>query len=127
MSLTSEVKTTRKPKVTKATDLVTTETVATEPPVPTKPKSKMSWAEKMASLPPEEAAKARAKAAAASRASKARKQGTTPEQNVIKRLEAKLTKNREMQALLATEEAEVAAALAEAQAILATVKEVASA
>lgn len=51
-----------------------------------------SWAERLAALPPEEAKAIRAKAAEASRISKARKRGTTPEQSAVDRLESKLAK-----------------------------------
>lgn len=72
--------------------------VTDEPAAPlsvAKPKSKMTWAERMAALPPEEAAAARAKAAEASRRSKAKHRGTTPELNAIARLDAQIAKLRD--------------------------------
>ncbi len=57
-----------------------------------KPKSKLTWKERLEQMPPEDAAEARAKAAEASRRSKAKKRGTTPEKRVVERLDAKLAK-----------------------------------
>ena len=84
-----------------------------------KPKSKLSWAEKMAQLPPEEAAAARAKAAAASRISKAKARGTTPGIAAAMRLKAQLAKNIEKTELLAADRARIETKLAEIEAQLA--------
>jgi hypothetical protein len=78
-----------------------------------KPKSKLSWAEKMAALPPEEAKLARAKAAAASRVSKAKTRGTTPVIAATIRLTARLAKNTEQTKTLAAERAKIEAELAQ--------------
>lgn len=86
---------------------------------PTTPKSKLSWAEKMAQLPPEEAAAARAKAAAASRISKAKARGTTPCIAAAMRLKAQLAKNIEKTELLAIDRAHIETKLAEIEAQLA--------
>jgi hypothetical protein len=80
-------------------------------------KSKMTWAEKMASLPEEEAKAARAKAAEASRRSKAKRKGTSPEQASVDRIQAKLTKIADEQTQLNTRrqdlEEQLEAAMAE--------------
>ena len=78
-----------------------------------KPKSKLSWAEKMAALPPEEAKLARAKAAAASRVSKAKTRGTTPVIAATIRLTARLANNTEQTKTLAAERAKIEAELAQ--------------
>jgi chromosome segregation ATPase len=87
----------------------------TEPaPAPKKP---LSWKEKLALLPEDEAKALRAKAAEASRISKARKRGTTPEQAAVTRLEARLAKVEtqlaELKALKTELTAELKAAKAE--------------
>ncbi len=84
-----------------------------------KPKSKMTWKERLAQLPEEEAAALRAKAAEASRRSKAKKSGTRPEQAAVDRLEARLAKNEERRKLLESERQALAAQLEEAMAALA--------
>ena len=86
---------------------------------PTKPKSKRSWKERLAEMSPEHAAKARAKAAEASRISKAKKKETTPVIATAMRLKAQLARNIERTELLEAERAKIEAELAEIEARLA--------
>ena len=81
-----------------------------------KPKSKLTWKERLAQMPPEEAAEARAKAAEASRRSKAKKRGTTPEKRVVERLDAKLAKVDQQLADLKEQGTALAAELKDAKA-----------
>lgn len=81
-----------------------------------KPKSKLSWKERLALMTPEEAAAARAKANEASKISKAKKRGTTPVVAETMRLNAKLAKNKEKTQLLAEERAQIERALADLEA-----------
>ncbi len=67
-------------------------TTEVETPPVEKPKSHLSWKERLALMTPEEAAEARKKAAEASRKSKAKRRGMTPEQSSVNRLEAKLAR-----------------------------------
>jgi phage repressor protein C with HTH and peptisase S24 domain len=83
------------------------------------PKKKLSWKEKLALLPEEEAKALRAKAAEASRISKARKRGTTPELSAVTRLEARLAKTDAQLAELKALRTELAAELKEAKKALA--------
>jgi chromosome segregation ATPase len=82
------------------------------------PKKKLSWKERLAQLPEEEAKALRAKAAEASRISKAKKRGTTPEQAVVTRLETKLAKVDTQLAELKTLKAELTAELKDARSAL---------
>lgn len=88
---------------------------STAEPTPTvtesKPKSKMTWAEKMAALPEDEAKAARAKAAEASRISKAKKKGTTPVAARTLKLNTALAKNIERTEQLVADRAKIEAAL----------------
>lgn len=78
-------------------------------------KSTMSWAERMAALPEEERAAARAKAALASRNSRARKQGVLPATRDRQKAEAKrdrlTAKLNALSAEIVEVEAELAAAI----------------
>ncbi len=89
-----------------------------ETPEPTKTTKPKSWAEKMAALPPEEAKLARAKAAEASRRSKAAKRGTTPELSKVLRLKSRLSTNLEKTALLEADRIAIEQELAEIEAQL---------
>lgn len=96
------------------------ELITVETPENTKPK--LSWKGRLALLPEDEAKAIRAKAAEASRRSKAKKKGTSPEQAAVSRIEARLAKAdaqlAELKALrtdLATELKAAKAALAAAQ------------
>jgi chromosome segregation ATPase len=84
-----------------------------------KPKKKLSWKERLAQLPEEEAQALRAKAAEASRISKAKKRGTTPEQAAVARLEARLAKIDTQLAELKTLKTELTAELKDAKSALA--------
>jgi chromosome segregation ATPase len=83
------------------------------------PKKKMSWKERLAQLPEEEAQALRAKAAEASRISKARKRGTTPEQAAVARLETRIVKIDTQLAELKTLKTELTAELKTAKTELA--------
>jgi hypothetical protein len=129
MSLATEATKTRKPKNQQPAAEQAAEPAAeqTAMPQPTKPKSKMSRAEKMASLSEEDRKAARAKAAEASKRAKMKK-GTTPEQSAVARLEAKLHRNQEQAKSLDLDRDAIMAALEEARANLAAKQgEVASA
>ncbi len=84
-----------------------------------KPKSKLSWKERLALMTPEEAAAARAKANEASKISKAKTRGTTPGIAAAMRLNAQLAKNIEKTELLAADRARIETKLAEIEAQLA--------
>lgn len=85
-------------------------------PEPTKLKSKMSWAEKMAAMSEVERIAARSKAAHQSRISKAKARGTTPGIAATMRLKAQLARNIERTELLAADRAKIEAELAEIEA-----------
>jgi hypothetical protein len=90
-----------------------------EPEAKPVPKSKLSWRERLAQMDPDEAAKVRAKAAEASRRSKAKKRlaqtGTVIESSIAK-LEAKLQKNLELEGILVAERTDIEARLQELKA-----------
>lgn len=93
-----------------ATPLVTE--IAIDEPTPAK-KTKLTYAQRLALLPPEEAALVRAKANAASKASKARAKGfESPEVAKAMRLNAQLAKNQEKTQVLAEEREKLEAELA---------------
>lgn len=79
-------------------------------------KTKMTWADKMAALPEDERAAERAKAAEASRRSKAKAKGTTPEKRAVERLDAKLAKIDQQLADLKDQKATLAVELKAAKA-----------
>jgi hypothetical protein len=114
MSAGTAEKVARKPKNQQETP----EQPATAEPA-AKPKSQLSWKERLALLPEDEARAVRAKAAEASRRSKAKKRGTTPEQAAVSRLEQKLARNQERTKALESERATIAAQLEAAKAALA--------
>lgn len=104
-------------------EVVTDVTIPTTPvepttPEPTAPKLKLSWAEKMKALPPEQAKLARAKAAEQSRISKAKKRGTTPELSKVLRLKSRLSTNLEKTALLEADRIAIEQELTEIEAQL---------
>lgn len=84
-----------------------------EPTTPqTGKKPKLSYAQRLALLPPEEAAAIRAKANAASKVSKARAKGyDSPEVAKAMRLQAQLSRNQEKTQILAEERATIEAEL----------------
>ncbi len=91
-----------------------------------KPKSKLTWKERLEQMPPEDAAEARAKAAEASRRSKAKKRGTTPEKRVVERLDAKLAKVDQQLADLKEQGTALAAELKDAKKALAAAEKAAT-
>ena len=108
MSTKKTVNTAGKPKNTQETPAAET----TEAPAPKKP---LSWKEKLALLPEDEAKAMREKAAEASRRSKAKKRGTNPEKAAVDRLEARLTKIDTQLAELKDAKVQVTADLKEAR------------
>ncbi len=72
-----------------------------------KPKSKLSWKERLALMTPEEAAATRAKANEASNISKAKARGTTPVIAAAMRLKAQLARNIQRTALLEADRAKI--------------------
>ena len=101
-----------------ATPLVEESTID-EPTTPlTGKKPKLSYAERLKQLPPEEAAKIRARANEQSRISKAKKRGTTPELSRVLRLKSRLSANLQKTALLETDRLAIEQELAEIEARL---------
>lgn len=82
-------------------------------------KTTISWAARMAALPEDERAAERAKAAEASRRSKAKARGTTPEKRTVERLDAKLAKIDQQLADLKDQKTALAVELKAAKAAMA--------
>lgn len=88
-----------------------------------KPKKNLSWKERLATLPEEEAKIIRAKAAEASRRSKAKKKGTTPAQSLVDRLTTQMARIEEKHQALNAERLDIGERLEAAQMALTAEKE----
>jgi hypothetical protein len=82
------------------------------------PKGKKTWAQRLAEMDPEEAAALRAKANEASKRSRARKKGTTPERAAVARIEAAMAKNEQRRLALLSDYAVLEEELKDARAAL---------